>query len=715
MYTQENKLLAIETPLGPDVLLLADFRGVEGLSNLFSFELKLLSGNHTIAFEDIIGKNVTVSINLADGGQRYFNGLISRFSQGRGEQTDREGQSGYVYTATMVPWFWLLTRTADSRIFQELSVPDIIEKIFSDHGFSDYSLRLHGGYEVRNYAVQYRETDFAFISRILEEEGIFYFFEHEDDKHTLVLADSPDEHKPYPGQESVKFEKTVGDWGQEDFVSGLEVMKEIRVGKYSLSDFNFETPGMDLGVTADSKQKLGPGEREVYDYPGDYPKRNVGDRLVNIRMEEEEARITTINGNSNCRAFTSGYRFRLLDYYRDDMNEKEFVLVRVEHKAIQAGYRSGSTADGEAVSRYDNFFKCIPHEVPFRPVRTTVKPVVDGVQTAIVVGPSGEEIYTDEHGRVKVQFHWDREGGNDENSSCWIRVSQLWAGAGWGAMWIPRIGHEVIVDFVEGDPDRPIITGRVYHGYNKPPYSLPAEKTKSTIKSNSSMGGGGFNEFRFEDKAGNEEIFLHGQKDWTIAILNDKNQTVGNNETLAVGNNRDKTVGNDQSEAIGKNKGILVGANHTETIGANKTITIGANHTETIGSSMNLIVGNNLTETVAINSAETIGAAKELTIGAVYQVTVGAAMNETVGAAKAEEVGASKTVLVGKDLNETVGKTSSLKAKKIILEAEDELTFKTGKAIINMKKNGDISIQGKNITVKGSGNIVIKGKKILEN
>ncbi|MBL0699538.1 MAG: type VI secretion system tip protein VgrG [Desulfosarcina sp.] len=732
MNTQENRLFAIDTPLGSDVLLLTDFRGDEELSNLFSFELKLFSENHNISFKDIIGKNVTVSINLADGSQRYFNGLISRFSQAGRKQPGREIQWAY-YTATMVPWFWLLTRTADSRIFQELSIPDIVEKIFSAHGFFDYSLRLHGSYEPRKYAVQYRETDFNFVSRLLEEEGIFYFFEHEENKHTLVLADSPVEHKPCPKQESVRYQITDGGWGEEDLISSLEVVKEIRAGKYSLSDFNFKIPNTDLEVTVDSKQKLGPGKREIYDYPGEYPKRNSGERLVNIRMEEEEARVTTINGTANCRAFASGCRFRLLNYFRDDMNEKEFVLVRVQHGANQEGtYRSGSTTVAEAESSYENYFECMPHEVPFRPPRVTAKPVVEGVQTAIVVGPAGEEIYTDEHGRVKVQFHWDREGKNDENSSCWIRVSQLWAGAGWGAMWIPRVGHEVIIDFVEGDPDRPIITGRVYHGNNKPPYPLPAEKTKSTIKSDSSKGGGGSNEFRFEDKKGGEEIFLHGQKDWTIAIENDKNQTVGHDETLSVSNNRTKDVGVDQSETIGSNKTIKVGANHTESIGAN----------------MSLKVGSNKTETVTINTAETIGAAKELTIGGLYQVTVGAAMNETVGAAKAEEIGAAKIVAVGANSSEKIGKNKSLDAggnvsesagkdvsiksgkkmslsagddlgisgeKKGVIEIKDQLTIKVGKASITLKKNGDITIKGKDINTKGSGNIVMKAKKILEN
>ncbi len=595
MNTQENRLFAIDTPLGSDVLLLADFRGDEGLSNLFSFELKLLSENHNISFKKIIGKNVTVFIDLADGSRRYFNGLISRFSQAGGDQPDREIQWAY-YTATMVPWFWLLTRTADSRIFQELSIPDIVEKIFSDHGFSDYKFRLHGSYEPRNYAVQYRETDFNFVSRLLEEEGIFYFFEHEENKHTLVLADSPAEHKPCPTQESARYRLTGGVWGEEDMISGLEVMKEIRAGKYSLSDFNFEIPNTDLEVTADSKRKLGPGEREIYDYPGEYPKRNQGDRLVNIRMEEEEARITTIHGAGNCRAFTSGYRFRLLDYFRDDMNEKEFVLVRVKHGANQeATYRSGTTTGAdEAESSYENYFECIPHEVPFRPARVTAKPVVEGVQTAIVVGPSGEEIYTDEHGRVKVQFHWDREGKNDENSSCWMRVSQLWAGAGWGAMWIPRIGHEVIVDFVEGDPDRPIITGRVYHGNNKPPYPLPAEKTKSTIKSDSSKGGGGFNEIRIEDKKGDEQIFVHAEKDQDVRVKEDSREWIGVNRHLI--------VKNEQLELVESNKHLTVEGDHNEKVDGTISIEtsmdlqekVGMKHAVDAGQEIHLKAGMNV-------------------------------------------------------------------------------------------------------------------------
>jgi type VI secretion system secreted protein VgrG len=719
-YTQDNRHLAIETPLGKDVLLLTRFSGTEGVSWPFSFNLDLISQKRDVQFKDIVGKKVTVSLVLADGGTRYFHGIISRFSLLRGGgETGGDPRFSYC-TATMVPWLWLLSRTMNSRIFQNLSVPDIVEKIFQERKLTDYKLLLDGTYEKRDYCVQYRETDLHFVSRLLEEEGIFYFFEHEKGKHTLVLADANNKFKECPYQETARYQLSAGGVLEEDTISSLEVVQEIKAGKYTLNDYNFETPNADLKVEVPGRYQLGPGDREIYDYPGIFTKRPQGDRLTNIRMQEQEAEITTVTGGSTCRAFASGFRFVLTDYFRADLSDKPYVLTSLSHDVSQ----TFTTGKGDEPFSYVNNFTCIPFDVPYRPPQHTARPVVEGTQTAIVVGPSGEEIYTDQHGRVKVQFHWDRQGKKDENSSCWIRVSQVWAGAGWGAMYIPRIGQEVIVDFLEGDPDRPIIIGRVYHGNNQPPYPLPAEKTKSTIISNSSLGGGGSNEFRFEDKKGQEEIYLHGQKDWTIAILNDKNQTVGHDETLSVGNNRTKTVGVDQSE----------------TIGANKTIKVGVNHTEAIGAAMALTVGSNKTETVTINTAETIGAAKELTIGAAYQVTVGAAMNETIGAAKAEEIGAAKSVNVGANSSENIGNDKSVDAgdnisyssgkkmnfkagddfgikgdKNGVIEIADQLTIKVGKASITLKKNGDITIDGKTINVKGSGNIVMKAQKILEN
>ncbi len=522
-YTQENRLISVETPLGKDVLLLGSFSGAEGVSTPFTFELNLLSENHAVSFPAIVGKNVTISVVLASGDKRYFNGIVSRFAQGRGGDEAGGDPRFSAYRATVVPTFWLLSRTTDSRIFQKLSVPEIVEKIFGEYGLSDFRMKpLQKSHPKRDYCVQYRESDFHFVSRILEEEGIYYYFEHENGKHTMIMADVPQGHKICPNQNVAKYQLSAGAANlKDDVITALEWSQEVRSAKYTINDYNFEIPNTSLRVSVPSGRKLGPWEREIYYYPGFYDTRSEGDRIVNLRMEEEEAQITRIMGESRCRAFTSGYRFELADYYRDDVNGKEYVLTAVTHEARQE-------FQGESTDlSYTNSFVCIPVDVPFRPKRAHVKPTVQGSQTAIVVGPKGEEIYTDEHGRVKVQFHWDREGKRDENSSCWIRVSEPWAGSGWGGIYIPRIGHEVIVDFIEGDPDRPIITGRVYHGLNKPPYPLPDEKTKSTLKSDSSKGSGGSNEIRFEDKKGSEEIYVHGQKDWNTVIENFLSITCG--------------------------------------------------------------------------------------------------------------------------------------------------------------------------------------------
>ena len=641
-FTQENRSIKIDTPLGKDVLLLVRCAGTEEISSLFSFDLEMLSENHNIAFKDIVGKNVTVAIILADGGKRYFNGIISRFSQGRGGG-DAGGDPRFSnYTATMVPFFWLLTRTSDSRIFQGLSVPDIVEKILKEKEVLDYEIKLHSSYDKRDYCVQYRETDFNFVSRLIEEEGIYYFFKHEDKKHILVLSDVPDEHKPCPNQETARYQISAGGQLEEDMLKSLDIAQEIRVGKYTLKDFNFETPATDLKVEVPSQQALGPGEREVYDYPGGYGKRSEGDRLANIRMQEEEAAVTTINGSGSCRAFTSGFKFELRDYYRDDMNNKAFVLTSIHHEATQEYVPS----ERDTELSYSNNFSCIPFNVPFRPRRRTPGPVVEGIQTAIVVGPKGEEIYPDEHARVKVQFHWDREGMRDENSSCWIRVSQVHAGAGFGGIDIPRIGEEVIVDFIEGDPDRPMITGRVYNGNNKPPTSLPEAGMVSGLKSNSTPGGGGDNTITLDDTKGKEKITIHGQYDM--------NTSVDHDQTLTVHNNRTGTIDVDDTETVGNNQTINIGANQSVSVGANKT--------------------------------ETIGVAKALTIGAAYQVSVGAVMNETVGAAKMEEIGGSKVVAVGGSSSENVaakksvnaGASIKLNSPKIDLLAGSKLLAQSG-------------------------------------
>jgi len=587
-FIQENRFIGIDTPLGPEALLLTELTGTEGLSTLFSFELGMVSEDANLAFENIIGKSVTTSIVLADGENRCFNGIVSRFSHGKGGEGETGADPHFsYYRATMVPWLWLLTRTTDLRIFQNLSVPDIVEKIFTEKGHSDYKLNLKGTYNKRVYCVQYRETDFNFISRLLEEEGIYYYFKHEENKHTLILADSPDGHEPCPKQETARFGFTAGGFVEEDVITNLEKMQEIRPGKYSLSDFNFETPLTDLEVNVPSRVTLGPGEREIYDYPGLYGKKSEGDRFANIRIQEEEAKITTIIGSSVCRAFTSGYRFVLKDYFRNDMTDKPYVLTSIDHGASQALTSRGETSQGEKPQFvYVNHFTCIPFDVPYRPALRTEKPTVKGTQTAIVVGPKGEEIYTDEHGRVKVQFHWDREGKMDDKSSCWIRVSHAWAGPMWGAIYTPRIGQEVIVDFLEGDPDRPIIVGRVYHGNNKPPYTLPDEKTKSTLKSDSSLGGDGFNEMRFEDKKGKEQIFVHAERNQDIRVKNDQFEWIGRDTHLI--------VKRDQLELVEGDKHQHVKLDRNEKVDGAVSVKIGTDRQEKVGTKYAMDAGQEI-------------------------------------------------------------------------------------------------------------------------
>ena len=543
-YTQENRALQVVTPLGPDELLLHSFEGEEGVSKLFRFDLKMQSENHGIKFESLVGKAATVRILLPDGSERQINGILSSFAQG-GSSPLQEGRTPVFfanYRATLVPWLWVLTRSSDCRIFQNMTTPDILSQIFKEHGFSNFQNRLYGSFQPREYCVQYRETDFDFVSRLMEEEGIFYFFEHYPDKHMLILANRPNEFKSLTLHPAISYKTMIGVDRSRDVISEWNTTQEVRPGQYTVADYNFRQPSLDLSATI-----VGQDERrlELYDYPGQYQEKAEGERLAGIRMEEAQMPQQVIEGAGTCRGLIPGYRFDLRDHYRRDFN-RSYVLLSVYHSADQgANYRTIAEQAAEGF-HYSSRFQCIPYPTPFRPPRLTPVPTVRGSQTAIVVGPAGEEIYVDKFGRVKVQFHWDREGRYNENSSCWMRVSQNWAGKRWGTVFVPRIGQEVIVDFLEGDPDQPIVTGCVYNGDSMPPYSLPAEKTKSTIKSNSSKGGGGFNEIRFEDLKGSEQLFIHAERNHDLRIQRDRFEWVGNESHLIVKKDRLEKVEGDK-------------------------------------------------------------------------------------------------------------------------------------------------------------------------
>jgi len=502
------------------------FAGDEGLSRLFEFQIEVASDGAEL--DDYVGKAGVLAIEGIDE-PRFVHGFI------RQAEYVGESRNYLLHELVLVPQIWRLQNRQDCRIFQEMRTPDIIHQVLTEAGVpaDKFRFELNDAYAPRNYCVQYRESDLDFISRLLEEDGIFYFFEHSMDKHVLVMADKAGAHPTIPGNPVLWFNAPGGLVNDREHVDSFRFAQSVRPGRVALRDFYFPTPdlNMEVGEASDRDPEL-----EVYDYPGEYrtPERGAPDRgatIARTRLEALQVHRRMGNGASDCMRMTAGCTFTLQAHPANELN-KAYKLVRVVHHAAQPQVLD-EDASGEF--SYHNEFMCMESSVPFRPTRVTPRPFVRGIQSATVVGPPGEEIHTDEQGRVKVQFHWDRRGEHNEHSSCWIRVSQLWAGAGWGAMFLPRIGHEVLVDFIEGDPDRPIVTGRVYHGLNDTPYPLPQEKTKSTIKSDSSLGGGGFNELRFEDRKKDEQVFLHAEKNLDIWVKNDRMEAIRHDRHLIVG------------------------------------------------------------------------------------------------------------------------------------------------------------------------------------
>ncbi|HKV51457.1 MAG TPA: type VI secretion system tip protein TssI/VgrG [Gemmatimonadaceae bacterium] len=539
--TQDDRLLSISTPLGKDVLLLAGLVGSEGLSAPFHFDLDLVADkDRSIQASQLIGQRVTIEIRLFEGALRYINGVVGAFSQGASDQ------SFNMYRARVVPSLALLAHRIDIRIFQRKSVTDIIEAVLKGAGVTDYALRTSGTYAQLEYCVQYNESDLAFVSRLMEENGIFYFFEHDESKHTLVIADQTSAHQTVPEQETARYEQMAGGTATEDVVTAWMQQQEFRAGKYSLTDYNFEMPNVALGVDEATTMPVGGnGPYDLYAYPGRYAKRSDGTERVRIRMQEEESLAITVKGSSTCRSFVSGYRFTLSEHPQLSFNA-EYVLTEVWHSAWSGSF---SAHGGGEASRYQNEFTCMPFKTPYRPARKTPRPAVYGVQPAIVVGESGEEIWVDKYGRVKVQFFWDREGKKNEQSSCWVRVAFPWAGKNWGFVALPRIGQEVLIAFENGDPDRPLIVGSVYNAEQMPPYALPDNQTQSGIKSHSSKGGGAdnFNELRFEDKKGSEQVYVQAEKDLSTVVKNNETREVRSTRTTTIQSDDTKTIkkGND--------------------------------------------------------------------------------------------------------------------------------------------------------------------------
>ncbi len=538
----------------------------------FPYEVDLiLASEDEISFDDVIGKEALLVIaGLAE--DRYIHGIVNRFMQ--------SGHRGrfILYRAKLVPPLWLLALKNDCRIFQNQSIQDIITQVLLHVGITgnNFEFRLKNTYPPKEYCVQYRETDLNFISRLCEEEGIFYFFEHSIDRYLLVFGDSTINYQPIVIDQSEQNTSEILYHPADAMVPEKEVVydflfaRQIRTGTVTLRDFNFEKPSLDLTARNQSGSF---GFLEMYDYPGIYAEQAQGRNFARIRLEESASFKDLSEGKSTCPHFVPGFTFTLKGHELQEF-DKEYLLFDVRHSGSQPQVLEEYTAT-ESGSTYSNNFIGIPSSITFRPEQRSHKPVVQGVQTAMVVGPAGEEIYTDQYGRVKVQFHWDRIGEKNENSSCWIRVGTTLAGGHYGQIFTPRIGQEVMVDFLEGDPDKPIIIGSVYNASTMPPYALPDEKTKSTIKSNSSVGGGGFNEIRFEDAAGNEQLFIHAQKDQDVRVVNDLREWIGNESH--------RIVESDQKEKVQGNSHLTVMGDQNEKINGTVSLESGMDWQQKVG------------------------------------------------------------------------------------------------------------------------------------
>ncbi len=714
-FTQANRQLRITTPLGKDKLLLASLKGSECLGRLFEYHADLLSESGDIALEKLLGQCVAVELDLDDGGKRHFNAFVTLFTQ------TGQVESHFRYHAVLHPWLWFLTLSKDCRIHQNLTTPAILKAVFDDSGFNDYELRLNNNYRTREYCVQYRESAFEFVSRLMEEEGIYYYFSHSSAKHTLVLCDNYGSHAPFNLGE-IPFQPKAGSGGlrARECITRWQMSKAVRSGRYAHTDYDFKKPRATLLANAPLQRDHRHADYEVFDYPGIYEVAEDGEGYARSRIEELQSRHELLEGESDARKIATGGLFTLDGHPRQDQNREYLITGTViEHHSDISG--TGTTAEGGDIFRCD--FTCIDSHENYRSERITAKPVVKGPQTAVVVGRAGEEIYTDEFGRVKVQFHWDRYGESNENSSCWVRVAQIWAGKNWGAMSIPRIGQEVIVEFLEGDPDRPIITGSVYNAEQMPPWALPTSQTQSGILSRSTKGGSSANAnaIRFEDKKGEEQLWLHAEKDQLTEVENDETKWVGNdrsktidgNETTRVHKNRTETVDQNETitihqnrtETVDQNETIAINQNRTETVAQNESITIGANRTEQVAGNETIAIGGNRsvtisgskTETITLAKAESIAGAKALSIGGIYQTTVGGAMNTSVALMQAEEVGQSKQVLV---------------KNTFTIRAGDEFKIVVGKSSLTMKSDGSIRIEGTNNDLIASAHCTVNGKDV---
>jgi type VI secretion system secreted protein VgrG len=741
----QNTLLNVRYEFLCDEVSDASFRVyrmrlMEDVNDSYEIDLDLVTDQLSADTDALLGAACQLEISRGEHVRTVF-GIIMAVDYGG------HAESYLMVNVRVVPAFHLLHQQSHSRIFQDQSVLDILDEVLGAE-LGKYGRTLDKGAASRgtaprDYCVQYRESDHDFCVRLMEEEGISYHFAHDEDAGHEVLTltyenrDFKDAQN-VDGTSIVPIVRQRPETADTESIQGFEFLQVLTTTSLLRRDYDFVTPLELLEASVEGSDAKGKSRR-LYRHTDrrfitdDVAARNQ-DHLQAAQVHGKVGR-----GTSNVTGFTPGKVFELERHSRDDL-ETKFLVTRVVHVG-ECPEELLSGADGSATSeaRYRNSFRCIPLDVPMRPAHTVPKPRVHGSETAIVTGPSGEEIHVDEHGRIKVQFHWEEETTYDDTSSCWVRVRQQWSGPGWGFQFIPRIGQEVLVDFLGGNPDRPLVVGTVYNGDNAYPYPLPDKKTQSGIKTDS-VAGEGSNELRFEDQSGSEEVYIHCQKDFTILTENDKNQKTGHDETLTIGNDRTKLVEHDQSETVKNDKTIMIEGNHTETIvkdmqltvQGNRTVSIVKDHGETVSGHHSLTIEKTKQLHVLAESDETVDKDKTVHVGGSFSTTVDGAtsmssqLSTTITAKKDATVRTEKTYTLEAtdDVNQHSGKKTNIAAdddfniktdKKGRITAADELVIKVGDAKIVMKKNGDIFINGKNIDIKGSGAVTSKGSTVDNN
>ncbi|MFS2166548.1 MULTISPECIES: type VI secretion system Vgr family protein [unclassified Variovorax] len=674
-----NRIVKVHTPLAEDQLMFRSMHGAEGLSQLFEFEVDLLSPSVSLDMKSVLGKPLSLEI-LTAGEPRFLNGQIVRFTMiGRESSTSRY----VVYRATVRPWLWYLTRTSDCKIFQNKSVVDILDEVFADYNFA-VEKKLSGTYRQWEYCVQYQETDFAFVSRLMEHEGIYYYFRHEKNQHTLVLADDIGAHDTLPGYPRISY--LAADRNPDPFqevIDQWQVTEEIRPGTYVVDDYDFKKSKADL-MGMRSQPRGNPHDTyEIYEWLGGFSEAEQGEHYSRIRLEEAQSQAERDIGHSSVRGMAPGYRFTMQNCPRQDDN-REYLIVSVSYALREGGYESGA-----ADSQYSFSFAVQPTSYPFRPPRVTPMTRTNGPQTATVVGKAGQEYWVDQYGRVKVQFRWDRYGKSDENSSCWVRVSSAWAGSNYGAVNHPRKGQEVIVDFIGGHPDRPIIIGRVYNSDQMPPLELPAKVTVSGFVSRSQDGTpANANEFILDDAPGSELVRIHAEKNFEIDVEADETDTVAGKRTTTIEGADNYTTNTSLDETINGPHTLTVNKGGPQKI----TVNGGDQFIKVDGGNQQVDVIGNQTIHVTGKRKDTVDSGEERTIGT--------SLKEDID-------GPQTTKVVGLYTEDTKG-------KKVTVDGDEDYLVKGAQKVhantsLNATTDGPMNLEStkSDITVKSPTKIVL--------